>query len=236
LALGLAIGAGWALACPAAAQDPAGRPLPPSIRVMGQATVSARPDQAQINIGVVTQAPAAQEASAQNARQTDAVLAELRRTLGAGADIRTASYAISPNYRYPREGGQPTITGYTATNVVQVKTDRLADVGKVIDVATASGANTIQGLQFTLKDEAAARLKALGDAAVKARTQAQALATALGLKIVRVLSVVEGEPTVVHPMRVEALAARAGPAAPTPVEPGTIDIRATVTLTVEVSP
>ncbi len=236
LAYGVALAMSLARGTPAAAQDPGGRPAPPSIRVTGEATVSARPDQAQIDIGVVTQAPAAQEAAAQNARQADAVQAELRRTLGAGAEIRTASYTITPNYRYPREGGQPTITGYTATNVVQVKTDRLADVGKVIDVATASGANAIRGLQFTLKDEAAARLKALGDAAVKARAQAGALAAALGLKIVRVLSVVEGEPTVVRPLRMEALAARAGPAAPTPVEPGTIDIRATVTLTVEISP
>lgn len=231
----LAIGVG-ALGVGAAAQDPAGRRPPPSIRVTGEATVAVPPDQAQIDLGVITQAPTAQEAGAQNARQVGAVLAELRRALGSAADIRTAGYSVTPNYRQPPPGGgAPTIVGYTATNVVQVKTDALTDVGKVIDLATQAGANTIRRLQFTLKDERAARLKALAEAAVKAKAQAEALAAALGVRIVRVLSAVESEAPMVRPLGAEVMAMRGAPAAPTPVEAGTIDVRATVTLTVEIA-
>ncbi len=218
----------------AAAQDTPERAPRPLIRVTGEATVSAKPDQAQIDIGVVTQAPTAQAAATQNAQQLEAVLAELRMALGPTANVKTTSYSLHPNYRYPREGGPPTITGYTATNVVQVRLDDLTGAGRVVDLAMKSGANQINRLQFTLKDEQPVRLEALRDAATKARSQAGALAAALGLKIVRVLSVAEGEPVVVRPIPVAAMRA-AGAGAATPVEPGTIDVRATVTLEVEVA-
>ena len=85
----------------ASAQEPPGRPerpLRPAIRVTGEATVTAKPDQAQIDIGVVTQAQTAQAASAQNAQQLTSVLGELRKVLGPGADLKTISYSISPKH------------------------------------------------------------------------------------------------------------------------------------------
>jgi uncharacterized protein YggE len=228
-----------ALALPgsgAAAQEPTDKTSIPSIRTSGEATISAKPDQAQIDIGVVTQAQSAQAAATQNAQRLDAVLAELRRALGPTSEIQTVSYTLSPNYRYPREGGTPTLTGYTATNVVQVKTSDLAQVGKVIDAATQSGANQIQRLHFTLKDEMGVRAQALREAAQKARAKADAIASALGLRVVRVLRAEESSP-VVRPVMSEAFVARGDVAAapPTPVEPGTIEVRATVALTVEVA-
>ncbi|HXG67892.1 MAG TPA: SIMPL domain-containing protein [Blastocatellia bacterium] len=216
------------------AQEPADRMPPiPSVRVTGEATVMAKPDQAQIDIGVVTQAATAQAAASQNAQQLDAVLAELRSALGPSADIQTIGYSLNPVYRYPKEGGKPTITGYTASNIVQVKINDLTKVGQAIDAATRSGANTIHRLQFTLRDEQAAQSQALREAATKAKAQAEALAGALGLKISRVLSVTEsgavGRPPVPVAARAEAFDVA------TPVEPGMIEVHATVTLTAELS-
>ena len=231
----LALAAMGVLHAEALAQASPDKPIRPTIRVSGEATVTAKPDQAEIAIGVVTQAATGQAAATQNAQKQDAVLSELRKTLGAAADIKTISYSLSPNYRYPKEGGQPTISGYTASNVVQIKTSDLAQVGKVIDLATQSGANTIQSLRFTLKDEQAVRSQALREAAIKARAKAEALASALGLKIVRVLNVDEGGQPI-RPVYEAAESMRAaGVAAQTPVEPGTIDVRATVTLTFEIA-
>jgi uncharacterized protein YggE len=216
-----------------AAQEPAERLTPPSIRVSGEAMVTAQPDQARIDIGVTTQAQTAQAAAANNAQRLETVLAELRQALGSDAEIKTVSYSLNPDYRYPKEGGRPTITGYTATNVVRVTLNNLTRVGQAIDVATQSGANQIQRLQFTLKDEQAAQSQALRAAAVKAKAQAEALAQALGLKITRVLSVVEGGGGV-QPIIRDVMLARAGAAVPTPVEPGAIEAHATVTLTLEI--
>ena len=230
VALGILPAAGFA-------QESAGRTAPATIRVTGEATITAKPDQAEIDLGVMTQAATGQAASAQNAQKQDAVLAELRKVLGAGAEIKTISYSLSPNYRYPKEGGQPTISGYTASNVVQVKTADLAQVGKVIDIATQAGANTVGALRFTLKDEEAALSQALRAAAIQARAKADALASALKLRILRVLQVDEGGQPI-RPIFAEAamLRARADAAPPTPVEPGTIEVRASVTLTVEIAP
>jgi uncharacterized protein YggE len=216
-----------------AAQEPSERPTPPSIRVSGEATVTVQPDQARIDIGVTTQAQTAQAAAANNAQRLDMVIAELRRALGSGAEIKTISYSLNPDYRYPKGGGRPTITGYTATNVVRVTLNDLTRIGQVIDAATQSGANQVQRLQFTLKDEQAAQSQALRAAAVKAKAQAESLAQALGLKIGRVLSVVESSGGV-QPIMRDVTLARAEASASTPVEPGTIEVRATVTLTVEI--
>jgi len=221
--------------CDAAAQEPPERMMRPSIRVTGEATVTAQPNQAQIDIGVVTQAQTAQAASASNAQRLETVLAALRRAAGTGAEIKTISYSLTPNYRYPKEGGNPTITGYTASNVVQVKLNDLTEVGKVIDAATQSGANQIQRLQFTLKDELAARSQALREAATRARAKAEALASSLGLRIQRVLRVEESSPGMVRPVMAEMRAMSDVAAAPPPVEPGTIEVRATVELTVEIA-
>jgi len=219
----------------ALAQESTDKTIRPTIRVTGDSTVTVKPDQAEINIGVVTQAQTAQAAASQNAQKQDTIISELRKALGQAAEIKTISYSLSPNYRYPKEGGPPTITGYTASNIVQVKTSNLAQVGKVIDLATESGANTIQSLRFTLKDETAARAQALREASTKARLKAEAIASALGLKIQRVLHVEEGG-SIIRPVEyaAEMGAMRAAVAAPTPIESGSLDVRASVTLTIEV--
>ena len=218
------------------AQESGDKAARPTIRVGGEATINAKPDQAELSLGVVTQAATGQAAAAQNAQKLDAVLVQLRKILGSGAEIKTLGYSLTPNYRYPKEGGQPTISGYTASNVVEVKTGDLSQVGKLIDIATQSGANTVQSLRFTLKDEQPVLAQALRQAAVKARAKADALASALGVKIVRVLQVDEGGQPI-RPVFAEAMAMRASDSAapPTPVEPGTIEVRATVTLAVEIA-
>jgi uncharacterized protein len=224
------------IACFAVAPAVADQPLS-SIRVTGEARVTARPDRVQIDIGVSTRAPTSQEAATRNARDVDAVLAAVRKNTPA-AELKTISYSLNPTYQYHPNGGEPTIDGYLASNIVQVTLDDLAKIGAVIDSATQAGANQVQGIQFTLRDQDAVRAEALRKAAAQARTEADVLAVALGLRVVRVLTVEENSPHVT-PVRVYAGAApRAAlaAAAPTPVEAGTLDVTANVTLSVEVSP
>jgi len=215
------------------AQDKTGHPY---IRATGEATVSAKPDRAKLEIGVVTQAANAQNAAAQNAQnatQTESMVTALRHSLGQTAEIHTSGYSLTPNFRYSKDGGQPTLSGYTASNTVEIVTDDLAKVGKVIDAGTQAGANNVRGLEFQLKDEAPVRAQALTEAARKARAAAAAMAAALGLKVVRVLSAEEGgPPQVIRPM---AMAMKAA-ASPTPIESGNIPVQASVTVTLEVAP
>ncbi len=195
------------------------------------------PDQAQIDIGVVTQARNAPDAAKENAEKLARVMSAVKKLLGKGDEVKTASYSLNPNYRYP-QGGKPEIVGYTATNVLHIQTGGLENVGKLIDAAMQSGANTIQRLLFTLKDEQSAQIQALRLASTKARTKAEEMANALGLKVIKILAVTEGEravrPFMVPQQRTTQMDAAA--AVPTPVEAGTIEVRSTVSLTAEVGP
>jgi len=218
---------------PLVAQERAVKAGPPLIRTSGDAVVTAKPDRATLNIGVTTQAQTAQAAAAENARQLDAVVNAIRDGLGGAAELKTSGYAVTPDYRYPQPGGPPLIAGYTVTNMLEVKLNDVSLVSKLIDVSAQFGANTIHGVQFQVKEESGLQAQALREAATKARAKAEAIASALGLKIVRVISAEEGSTNVVRPAVFMAAQMRA---VPTPVESGTVEVRAQVTLTVEVSP
>jgi uncharacterized protein len=222
---------------PAGAQTPAPAAPLSSIRVTGDARLSASPDRVAVDIGVLTRAALSHDAASTNARQLDAVLAAVRSVAGPTAQLRTVSYSLSPNYQYHPGGGEPTLTGYTALNVVEVTLDDLTRMGDVIDAATRTGANRVASIQFTLRDQDAVRAAALREAAVRARGEADTLAGALNLKVLRVLSVEESSPRIV-PIRHMAVARSAAAAADvaTPVESGTLDVTAEVTLVVEVGP
>lgn len=211
-------------------------PLRTTVRAQGQAMLSHKPDRVRIEIGVTTQAPTAQGAATQNAKQVADVIATLKKELGPSAELQTTNYSLHPNYTHPRNGGTPVIAGYNAQNVVRVQMDDVASAGKIIDAATRTGANTVHGIQFLVKDEQGARSQVLGAAAKQARQNAEAMANALGLKVVRVLSVDDSQPVMVQPMRRMAEMAAQAADVSTSIEPGSIEVRATATVTLEVAP
>lgn len=221
-----------AVIAPALAQTPA-HSAPPFVRATGEGTATVKPDEAVLSIGVVTQASTADAAASQNATQVNALLQALKKQLGSNGELRTIGYRIEPNYRYPPPaGGSPTISGYTASNTVQATTRDLPSVGSLIDAATRAGANHVEGIQFMLRDEQPARAQALKQAAQAARANAEAIAAALG---VRVLGLRSAETAFTEPIRPRMAMAAEAVRAPTPVEPGVLDIRATVTVTLDVA-
>lgn len=215
------------------AQEPDPKARAQTITVTGEAILMVEPDQAEIDIGVVTQSKTAMGAANENAEKLGRVIAEVKKLVGPDGELRTAGYALTPDYRYAKEGGKPEIVGYTATNILQVRTGAIGTVGGMIDAAMRSGANRVQRLVFTLKDQQAAQQKTLRSATIRARAKAEEIAAALGLKISRVLSVTESGQGF-RPLMAEALAFRTdSPPTQTPVEAGTIEVRSAVTLTVE---
>jgi len=197
----------------------------------GQASVSVKPDQAKLDVGVVTQAATAQDAAAQNATQVASVLAQLRTVLGSAADIKTIGYSLNATYRYP-QGAPPVLTGYAASNTVEVTMTDLSLIGRTIDAASQAGANSVQGLQFRVQDEETVRQQALGLATKQAKAHAQAIASGIGASLGAVVSAQEGGGVTVR-------AVTSGPAAagtPTPIETGLVQIQASVSIQVELIP
>jgi uncharacterized protein YggE len=197
--------------------------------------VQATPDRADLDVGVVTRAARSEPAAAENAEQSSRVVTAIRKLLGGEAAIRSAAYSIRPVYsqpREPRDDASPMVTGYEVRNIVRVTLNDLMKIDEVIDAATAAGANRVEGVRFSLSDEAQTRATAIRQAAAAARAEARTLASALGVRVVRVLSASEESPPI-RPFA-ELSAQRVGQTG-TPIEIGSIDITATVTLVVEVA-
>jgi len=204
-----------------------------SIRVTGDALVTAKPDRALIDVGVLTQEKQSQNAATLNAKQLDSVVVALHKVLGADADIKTINYALNPDYQYRPMGGKSAVSSYTALNVVRVTLDDLDKVGAVIDAATQAGANHVESVRYTVRDQQVLHSQAVREAALKARANADALAAALNLKITRIVSVDEGDTS---PAGTDAADPRdPSGAAPTPVQSSSFVVTANVTLTVEVA-
>jgi len=201
----------------------------PYINASGDATVTATPDEAKIQFSVVTQAVTAQDAAGQNATLVTAVLTALRSVLGPNTSLQTLNYSLSPTYSNPRDGSQPVIIGYSANNTVQVTVSDLSLIGKAIDTGIQAGANRVQGLTFDVKDDQPLRAQALKLAVAQAKINADAMASGVGLKTGAVVAIQQGGAANIQPV-VGALA----PTATTPIETGVVNVRASVTLQIEI--
>jgi uncharacterized protein YggE len=214
------------LAFAAAALSQTQTQTPNAIQTYGSATIAGiQPDQVQLTVGVVTSAKTAQDAATQNAAQTNAVIAALNGALAGKGTVQTISYALTPQYTGGTGGTPQTITGYTATNNVQVTTSNLNLVGPLIDAANGAGANRINGPAYSLQNPDPFRQQALTTAAKQALAHAAAIAAGLGVKTGAVISAQEGGGTV-------PIVLAAAPTDGTPIQTGTVSVTANVTVTV----
>lgn len=199
----------------------------PSIQASGSNTIQGiQPDQVQLTVGVVTFAASAQAAASQNATQTNAVIAALHNVVGSAGTIQTIGYSVAPQYSATTGNGPPSITGYTATNSLQVTTGSLNLAGPLIDAANQAGANSISGPNYSLQNSDPYTEQALTAASKQALAYAAAIAAGLGAKTGAVISATQGSNVV--PGVVLAAGATAG----TPILNGTVSVSASVTVTV----
>jgi uncharacterized protein YggE len=118
------------------------------------------------------------------------------------------------------------------SNAIDVRVDKLDDLGRLLDSAVGAGATNVSGIRFDLKDRSAAEREAVRRAVADARARAEAAADGAGTKVVGVVRIEESsDRNVPPPMPMMRMEARAAAAAETPVAAGEIEIRATVTLT-----
>ena len=171
-------------------------------------------------------------AMAANATRMNAVLAALKAAGVADRDVQTTGLSLNPQYRY-EPNQSPILTGYQARNSISLRTMKLGDAGKLIDVAIKAGANEVQGPEFTLANSDAALDGARTAAVAKARARAELYANAAGLKVKRIASISEGagapEPGPRPMMRMAMAEAGAAP----PVQPGELPLSAQVTISFE---
>lgn len=201
-----------ALATPAMAQQPAtalqaiaGTRL--DISATGEATRI--PDVAVISAGVVTRASTATAALEQNSAQMNRVRAALKRAGIADRDIQTSNISLNPEYRYA-DNQPPALTGYTASNQVNVRFRDIRNTGKILDALVAEGANQLNGPNLTIDEPEAALDEARSKALAVGRARAELYARSLGMRVVRLVAVTEsgGGYAPPPPMPVAVMAAR----------------------------
>jgi uncharacterized protein YggE len=156
------------------------KPETKTISVSGRGKISAAPNVADINIGVVTQAETARDALSGNNEKMAALHKALKERGVAAKDIQTTNINVSPRYNQPAPPapGQPPreftprIVGYDVTNTVSVTARDLDKLGELLDAVVTAGANQMHGIGFridapdSLLDEA--RKRAMADARRKA--------------------------------------------------------------------
>jgi uncharacterized protein YggE len=220
---------------PAPALSQPAQSAPRTIQVSGSGEAHVAPDVASLNIAIETHAPTAQESAGQNAALAQKVVDALTKKLDGKGKVWTGGYSLYPEYNEPRPNEKPVVTGYRAENSITVETGEIGLLGGLIDGAIGAGANRINFLNFTLRDESQARSQAIALAAKDAQTQAESLAKALGVKLGPVLkATTEAEVRPMPMMRMGAMV-QSAIGGPTPVQPNevTVPARVSITYTIE---
>ncbi|MGJ5023424.1 SIMPL domain-containing protein [Bradyrhizobium oligotrophicum] len=217
---------------PALADDIA-RQDTPAITVSGEASVTAPPDLAQIDAGVASDAKTAREAAEANNAAMAKVLQALKGAGIADKDYQTSRLSIQPQYAQNRPG-QPTVTGYRASNRVTIKVHDVSKVASVIDTLVGAGANDVGNIYFSVAEPSKLLDQAREKAVADARRKAEIYAKAAGVTLGQPLNIAEdGAPAPVF--RAKTFAAPMA-ATPTPVAQGEETLSITVNVTWAIKP
>jgi uncharacterized protein YggE len=207
---------------------PAAPSTEPAVVVIGEGVVHAVPDRAWITVGAESRASSAREAQRRNTELMTPILEKLR-AAGLPADaIRTIGYDVQ--YEWDFVNNKRVGRGYVARNTVEVRVDNIERVGEFLEIAGGSGATSLGGVRFDLKNRAQLQREALKLAVEDARAKADAVAAASGRTVARILQIAElgAGDDVPRPMfRTMAAAADAAP----PVAVGQMDVTAGVRVT-----
>ena len=208
-------------------------PPTPTVVTSGEGVVQAIPDRAWVTITAESRASNPREAQRRNAEAMAPVQDKLK-AAGIPADaIRTIGYDLQQEWDYVNN--RRVSRGFVARNTVEVRIDAIDRVGELLEIAVSSGATSIGGIRFDVKDRDKLERDALRLAAADARAKADAAAAGVNARVSRILRIEEHGVVAPPPMPYVALReAAASQASDAPViSAGQLELRATVTVTAE---
>jgi uncharacterized protein YggE len=222
-----------AFAAPATAQTGA---TTPTLVANGEGIANVVPDIAIVTIGVTTRGATAAEALAANSADIAKVISTIQGEGVADKDIGTSGFSVFPVYEptdpnNPPRSDLPKIVGYQVVNEVRVTVRDIATSGSILDKVVTAGANQVNGITFDIADRKTAADAALGDAIADARRQAEVMAKAAGVRLVRIVTV-NASSGGMMPMSARFDMAESA----VPVMPGQQEVRANASVTWEIAP
>ncbi|MGO8771603.1 MAG: SIMPL domain-containing protein [Mycobacterium sp.] len=190
-AAGLAIAAVSACDSHSPASPPGANPR--QVTVVGTGQVQGAPDTLTANVSIEFTAPDVTAAMNQTNDRQQAVINAL---VGSGIDrkdIRTTEVTLQPQYSNPGPTGTAAISGYRATNAIEVKIHPpdAASQTLALIVSTGGDATRISSVSYSIADDSQlvkdARARAFDDA----KNRADQYAQLSGLRLGKVLSISE---------------------------------------------
>lgn len=198
----------------------------------GEGLVQAVPDRAWITITAESRASNPREAQRRNVEAMSPVQAKLKAAGIPDDAIRTVGYDLQQEFDYVNN--RRISRGYVARNSIEIRIDQVDRVGELLEIAVGSGATSVGGIRFDLKDRAKLERDAIRLAVADARAKAEAAAAGAGRTIDRIMRIEEqgisAPPQPVRMMR-ELAANQAADASAPPISAGQLELRAHVTVT-----
>lgn len=204
------------------------------IQATGDGKVIGTPDRAQVTFSAQIENADVKIAQAQNAVMMNNVITALKNAGLPQDALKTTGYNIYPVYDTITTPFGQKIKSYSVTNTLTVTLHDVNRTGEVIDIAVANGINKADSIQFMLSEEQSKilRTEALKEAVAQAKSDADAVAAAMGTTITGVQSAeIGGGYSPVLFQNYADIGAAAKSVAPTPIQPGDVTITASVTIT-----
>jgi uncharacterized protein YggE len=209
-----------------------------TLSVNGIGTISLTPNLAYIYIGIHTDDPDLANAVSRNNTQAQALVDALKKAGIDGKDIQTSNFSVytNGNQGFDKLSGQPTNTGmyYSVDNTVYVTMRDLTKMGKILNTAVSSGANSINSITFDVADKTAALAQARQKAMENASSLAAELAKNANIKLGAIQNISYSDNSAMPFYGMGGGGAAAAPNASVPIQPGQTQISATVSVTYDI--
>lgn len=200
-----------------------------TVEVSGSGEIQIKPDTARIRLGVQTEAETAQTALNQNSTKMRALIDALENADISSDDIQTQTVRLSPRYNFNDSNNSHSLAGFTASNIVEVRTQNLQNLGTLLDQSVKAGANTIENISFEVSDPENMTDQVRETAVQNARHKAEELADLANATLGPVLEIREtGSTPVPLGQQVEAPVQQA---AAVPISPASQSVRVDVQVT-----
>ena len=195
------------------------------IKVTGDGEIAVQPDSATVNLGIITESKQLISGQQQNSIEVTKVIDSLISLGITKNQIQTFDYRIESDYDYDQ--GKQIFRGYKITHILQVKTEDLSIIGKVVDTAVQNGVNYVSHVQFIAKNKESFYEQALILAVKNATEKAQTIAGTLNVTLLPTPILIVEEGSMVQPV-FNQLGTFVKSMAATPLEPGQIIVKANV--------
>jgi uncharacterized protein len=161
------------------------------LSVTGTGSAFLTPDVVVVTLGIQTQGTAIGDTVARNNRTAEQIIQAVQNAGVAPEDVQTTYFSVSTQPKYDEFGNPTSEMTYWVDNTVTATLRDISQLGALLESALASGANSVQGVNYTVDDPAAALSQARADAMADARRQADQIAASAGVTLGEIVSVAE---------------------------------------------